>query len=945
MQTHRLHAHPATLASTGRTRSMARPYVHPALMVIVVGALLALAPFSGLLAALIRVPALAMLYPLCFVPLAVLLLLSRQRRAVLPLNALTASVVAYALLISLALLLGSRAHLLAGLATTLAPLSLFFIGMSLWPTPARRQTGMSAPPLDGGQHGSPSPRGSEPTPCRAGKQLIELRRRREAERWGQGVRVRPSARLISRPERRVSDAGRQRARIVQAFGWLAIGTALALALLTLVATTVYPIVTTSVATLLPGALALAPFFALALILSLSWDARRRYWLWTLGRATPALCLTLAIGLPFYLLALGGALSLTGSRSTLIAIAVALGGVSLARRRLSEVAILSALALPVLALTPRTPGGWLGATQNATALFFNGAVWSHALSAATQTPLGSGIAGTGNLARPQYLVTLETLGLPGLVALASILAIALFQCWRTYRRLRPTSGEAGAVLAGWGLTLFVVIASMATAPLSEPLPGLFFWFFLGLANATTGAVSARAARNADIERLRGYPLRIGYLIHGDERGDLALTLYEHLCTLDRRRITPLVIALGPGGLATLVRGTQTHTRIVRPSIPAPHKPRMPMEAHRWRLWLNRLAQIPPGSSLYALVRDARSAWDALVEWARITRALLELDLDLLVSTESRLHLPGLFAGRLAGVPVQWRARDIAPPGRQFALDALAAWTDGVLAESQTVARSYHLRVLGPVVRVLRPSIEPPPRPSPERIASLRRMAGVQDGAPLLTVVGPVTPTSGHHDLLEAVTLLSGAYPHLRVVLASESFPGRAATHNTQAARMERLRRAIGLRGLDGMVCCLGPREDVADLLAASDIAVFPQWHETASRGMLLAMAMGTPIIVARSGVFPELLRDAWGCRLVPAHTPGALAEAISDCLEDLPRYHAEAQRNPWLVRDWYAPHVELGRLHSIYRQVCQPEPRPLRSWLPMRRPAAYPRRWWASMWSM
>ncbi len=307
MQTHRLHAHPATLASTGRTRSMARPYVHPALMVIVVGALLALAPFSGLLAALIRVPALAMLYPLCFVPLAVLLLLSRQRRAVLPLNALTASVVAYALLISLALLLGSRAHLLAGLATTLAPLSLFFIGMSLWPTPARRQTGMSAPPLDGGQHGSPSPRGSEPTPCRAGKQLIELRRRREAERWGQGVRVRPSARLISRPERRVSDAGRQRARIVQAFGWLAIGTALALALLTLVATTVYPIVTTSVATLLPGALALAPFFALALILSLSWDARRRYWLWTLGRATPALCLTLAIGLPFYLLALGGAL--------------------------------------------------------------------------------------------------------------------------------------------------------------------------------------------------------------------------------------------------------------------------------------------------------------------------------------------------------------------------------------------------------------------------------------------------------------------------------------------------------------------------------------------------------------------------------------------------------------------------------------------------------------
>jgi hypothetical protein len=116
---------------------------------------------------------------------------------VLPLNALTASVVAYALLISLALLLGSRAHLLAGLATTLAPLSLFFIGMSLWPTPARRQTGMSAPPLDGGQHGSPSPRGSEPTPCRAGKQLIELRRRRRsvAEGWPQagGEALRPSS--------------------------------------------------------------------------------------------------------------------------------------------------------------------------------------------------------------------------------------------------------------------------------------------------------------------------------------------------------------------------------------------------------------------------------------------------------------------------------------------------------------------------------------------------------------------------------------------------------------------------------------------------------------------------------------------------------------------------------------------------------------------------------
>ena len=59
-----------------------------------------------------------------------------------------------------------------------------------------------------------------------------------------------------------------------------------------------------------------------------------------------------------------------------------------------------------------------------------------------------------------------------------------------------------------------------------------------------------------------------------------------------------------------------------------------------------------------------------------------------------------------------------------------------------------------------------------------------------------------------------------------------------------------------------RNEVAQLFASADIFLFPSVQETFGAVVVEAMASGTPVIVSRSGAFPELVRDNFDGFLVP-----------------------------------------------------------------------------------
>jgi glycosyltransferase involved in cell wall biosynthesis len=93
--------------------------------------------------------------------------------------------------------------------------------------------------------------------------------------------------------------------------------------------------------------------------------------------------------------------------------------------------------------------------------------------------------------------------------------------------------------------------------------------------------------------------------------------------------------------------------------------------------------------------------------------------------------------------------------------------------------------------------------------------------------------------------------------------------------EILRNRFGPYIRDGKMLVLGKRDDVREILLASDIFLFATLHENLSNALLEAMAAGLPVIATNVGGNPDVVRD------------GALVHATE---EEISRAHRiQAQR--------------------------------------------------------
>jgi glycosyltransferase involved in cell wall biosynthesis len=79
--------------------------------------------------------------------------------------------------------------------------------------------------------------------------------------------------------------------------------------------------------------------------------------------------------------------------------------------------------------------------------------------------------------------------------------------------------------------------------------------------------------------------------------------------------------------------------------------------------------------------------------------------------------------------------------------------------------------------------------------------------------------------------------------------------------------------------LGLRDDIPQLLAASDISVLPSHEEGFSNVILESMAAGLPVVATKVGGNSEAVIDGVTGWLVPPKNPDAMAEKIVDLLQD------------------------------------------------------------------
>jgi glycosyltransferase involved in cell wall biosynthesis len=114
--------------------------------------------------------------------------------------------------------------------------------------------------------------------------------------------------------------------------------------------------------------------------------------------------------------------------------------------------------------------------------------------------------------------------------------------------------------------------------------------------------------------------------------------------------------------------------------------------------------------------------------------------------------------------------------------------------------------------------------------------------------------------------------------------------------------------------LGFRPDVADVLAAVDVAVFSSDREGSPLAVLESMAAGKAIVATSVGGIPALVQNEEHALVVPSGDATALAEAIERLLQDealrarIGRNAQDRQRREFDVQ------TMLESLEDLYEQL-------------------------------
>ncbi|MFF4119730.1 glycosyltransferase family 4 protein [Streptomyces sp. NPDC001714] len=180
-----------------------------------------------------------------------------------------------------------------------------------------------------------------------------------------------------------------------------------------------------------------------------------------------------------------------------------------------------------------------------------------------------------------------------------------------------------------------------------------------------------------------------------------------------------------------------------------------------------------------------------------------------------------------------------------------------------------------------------------------------GRPLLIAVGSLDRHRGYDFLLDATRAWCRLDPVPLVVIAGEG-PLRPA-----------LQRRIEDEELP--VRLIGRRDDVAELLAAADLALLPSSWESRSVLAQEALHARVPLVATAVGGIPDLVGDA--AELVAYGDARALADTVVRLLDDPERCAELRERGARQAASWPTEDETVAQVLSVYDELTQPRPLP------------------------
>ncbi|WP_068397007.1 glycosyltransferase family 4 protein [Kribbia dieselivorans] len=288
--------------------------------------------------------------------------------------------------------------------------------------------------------------------------------------------------------------------------------------------------------------------------------------------------------------------------------------------------------------------------------------------------------------------------------------------------------------------------------------------------------------------------------------------------------------------------------------------------------------------------------------RLARLLRAEGVDVVYTTSLKSDLIGLVAARLAGAKLVWHIHDRisedylpAPVARMLRRLARRA-PDLVIANSYataaTISGAQRLRVIHPGL-------------TPEQIGPAPRAGdSTRTTAPVVGLVGRISPTKGQLELVRAAPAILEAHPTTRFRLIGEPMFGAQAYADEVIAEAQRL-------GVADRIEVTGFIEAITAEMASLTVCVHASpTPEPFGQVVAEAMAQGTPVVATKAGGVPEIFDDPeadgpLGWLVEPGDVHG-LAEAVVDALSN-PAEGSERAVRAWESVTRRFPISETARL--------------------------------------
>ena len=392
-------------------------------------------------------------------------------------------------------------------------------------------------------------------------------------------------------------------------------------------------------------------------------------------------------------------------------------------------------------------------------------------------------------------------------------------------------------------------------------------------------------------------RIAFIDHTTKMGGGQVYLLRQLSKLDRTNFHPIVVCPTDGPLADLVRqeGIDMHILPINPGL---------IELKKEDVFGDPVSMVlNPFRFAGAVVR--------LAAWFR------KMKINLVHLNSMKAGFYGGVAGRLAGLPVVWDFKDIISEdffptfNRGLVVKIGNTFVSRLVANSQAIRNAYVAQGgRAEKVDVIINGIELDQFHPSFSGGSVRSELGLTGDTPVVSIFSRLDRWKGHTYFLQAAACVASEFPNAHfLVVGALTFDDPAYAEDLHALTRE--------LDLEDRVTYLGFRQDIADLMAASDIIVHASiLPEPLGLTPMEAQAAGKPVVAVGAGGVLETVVDGETGLLVPARDAGAMADALLDLLRRPDRQRRMGEAGRARAETLFDLNVNARRVQDVYKSLLE-----------------------------